>query len=735
MPSSPKSCLLAILVLLPTAGPALAGPIEDRLAETYGEVDPAVLKTGVLYDRVLPLSGIERFDGRAGAPAASDRLWLQLYDELRRASADPSARPEAATLHADAGARHDAVPIALVFDRYERLRPEAIARGEASIRDGRLTASRGEAFETHLAFAAAALRPRLWRADASFVLDSRDFFSNAGTPLTGLEVDLDDGRGFRAARFDTPLVTRYATTGAKTLRVRARAGDQTLEASAAVVVRALANPLPTDTLHVTGTIPYLGGVASGDAYVDLAPGHTELVNPAVVVEGFDLDNTMNWDELYTLLDQENLLENLRADGYDAVVLNFTDATDYIERNSMLLVELLTELRATIPPGNTMALAGASMGALVSRYALSYMETHGMPTSVRTYLSFDGPHLGADIPLGVQHWVRFFSGQSTDAAFLLSRLNQPAAKEMLVYHYTDPAGTTGQADPLRATFVSNMTAAGNWPTLTRNVAIANGAGTGLGEPFGPGAQVIQWSYSDLLVSITGNVWAVPNQTPTTKIFDGRLRILFSTTTQTVNVSSTQPYDNAPGGWRSTMADMDATPAPYGDIVALFPNHCFIPTVSALAYDSPDLFHAVSGDPDPLSHTPFDAIYWPTSNQEHVSITPENAVWLRSEIESGVTGVGGSLTSAGIQLARPWPNPSAGAVRIGFTLPKAAPVDVRVLSVDGREVARVASGLWSSGAHAVDWAGVDRRGAPVAPGVYFVRLTAEGKVETRRVVRLF
>ncbi len=734
MPRSLVSLLtLASIAALATL--ATAGPIEDRLATTFGRIDPAALHTGVLYDRVLPLSGIERFDGRAESPAASFNLWRQLYDELRRASNDPEARPAADAIAARAAVHGEAVPIALVFDRYERIRKDALERG-ALVREGEsLVLGHGEAFETHTAFAAATLRPQTWRgARASFVLPRDAYFSNAGLALTRLEVDLDDGLGFRAAAFDAPLTAHYAAPGSKRLRVRAQAGDQTLEGSMAFVVRALAAPLPNDTLHVTGVIPYLGGVASGDAYVYLAPGRTALLNPAIVIEGFDLDNSMNWDELYALLNQQNLLEDLRADGYDAVVLNFTDATDYIQRNAFLLVELLQELRAAVAPQTSFALAGASMGALVSRYALAYMEGHAMPHPVRTWISFDGPHLGADIPLGIQHWVKFFSGQSTDAAFLLSRLDRPAAKQMLVYQYGSTSGTTAQPDPLRATFVSDMTAAGEWPALPRKVAVANGSGTGVGEPFAPGAQIIQWTYSDLLVGIRGNIWAVPNATPQTKIFDGSVRILFSTTNQVVNVVGTKPYDDAPGGWRSTMSDMDQTPAPYGDIVALYPNHCFIPTMSALAYDSPDLFHAVSGDVDPLAHTPFDVVYWPTTNQEHVAITAENAAWLKSEIELGVTGVGPLASAARLQLAAPRPNPSSGPLEIGFTLPRAAAIDLRVYDVRGREVARVASGSRAAGPQRVTWSGRDRAGAPVSSGVYFIRLRAAGEVETRRIVRL-
>jgi hypothetical protein len=665
---------------------------------------------------VLPLSGIERFAGD-GHTVASRGLWRQLYEELRRASADPTRRPPVETLIERARRRQDAVPLAVVFDGYDRIR-----------RGG------GDGFETHTAFAAAALHEWTYRgAEVRFVLDHDDYFSNRGGAAPRLEADLDDGLGFRPMRFDESLTAHYAAPGTKTLRLRATTADGvTVDAALAFSVRALTAPAPNDTLHVAGTIPYLGGVASGDAYVYLAPGRTQLVNPAVVVEGFDLDNSMNWDELYALLNGENLIETLRADGYDAVVLNFTDATDYLQRNAFVLVDLLQQIRGIVGPQTTVALAGASMGGLVSRYALAYMETNGLPHSVRTFISFDAPHLGADVPLGVQYWVKFFSSQSSDAAVFLSELDRPAARQMLVYHYTDPAGSTGQPDPLRGTFAADLAAVGNWPTQPRLVAIANGSDNGTGQGFAPGAQIIQWSYSDLFVAITGNIWAVPSVT-STKIFDGRLRILFSTTSQAVTVSGTQPYDNAPGGSRASMTELDTVAAPYGDIIALYPSHCFIPTASALAYNTTDLFHNIAADPDPVSNTPFDAIYSQSTNQEHVAITPQNAAWIRSEIEMGVTGVS-PVAGVGLKLRTPWPSPSSGPVRIAFSLPRPEAVDLRVFSVDGREVAHLARGVWSAGSHEVAWSDRDARGAVTASGVYFVRFVTEEGVETRRVVRL-
>jgi hypothetical protein len=203
---------------------------------------------------------------------------------------------------------------------------------------------------------------------------------------------------------------------------------------------------------------------------------------------------------------------------------------------------------------------------------------------------------------------------------------------------------------------------------------------------------------------------------------------------VTVSGTQPYDDAPGGSRASMAELDSVTAPYGDIVALYPSHCFIPTVSALCYNTTDLFHDIAADPNPVSNTPFDAIYSQGTNQEHVAITPENAVWFKSEVETGVTGVD-PIARAGsaVELRTP-SNPSSGPVRIAFSLARPGAVDLRVFGVDGREVANLAQGIWNAGHHEVAWSGRDSHGAAMASGVYFVRFATKDDVQTRRVVRL-
>ena len=484
-----------------------------------------------------------------------------------------------------------------------------------------------------------------------------------------------------------------------------------------------AAPAPDDTLFVTAAEPYQGTVGTGRAYVALAPGHAAITRPVVVLEGFDIDNAMGWDELYALLNQENLVEDLRARGYDAVVVDFTDATDAIQRNAFVFTALLAQVEAAIDPLQTVDVVGPSMGGLVARYGLAWLESNGVPHRVRTFVSYDAPYRGANIPLGMQYWVDFFAGQSSSAAYFRDRLNTPAARQMLAYHFTTPPSSSPSADPLKAQFDADLAAVGSWPSLPRLVAFSNGSGQGQDQGYPAGAQLIQYSYSNFIVTILGHVWAVPDGGPAT-VFDGRIRIVFvSDTRRTVTVSGTLPYDNAPGGWRASMAQLDTTQAPYGDIVALHDAHCFVPTVSALDLATNDLF-ATSFD-----GSPFDAVHTAPTNEEHVHISPAEAQALLAELDPPVA-VGPGVTGPRLAILSAAPNPSSSEVRLAFAAPRAGPCDARVYAASGRLVRSFPS--LKSGTFT--WDGRDEQGVLAPAGLYFLRIAQGPSVATARLVRL-
>ncbi len=86
-------------------------------------------------------------------------------------------------------------------------------------------------------------------------------------------------------------------------------------------------------------------------------------------------------------------------------------------------------------------------------------------------------------------------------------------------------------------------------------------------------------------------------------------------------------------------------------------------------------------------------------------------------------------------RGFPNPFQSSTTITYELPEALPVHVRVFDAAGRLVQSLETGaLRGAGRHAVSWHGRDRFGAPVATGVYFLRLEAGPYSGLHRMLRL-
>jgi hypothetical protein len=734
---------LLVLAWCGVTSVASSASTSHNLTELLQDLPEAAVPSGILYDRVLPLSQPERFSGSPESAPVSLSTWRQLVHEIRLASTagEPLPTPESILAMAGESIAARIIPIALLDYQYNRLDADNLSQSELVVVGGRLQIDEERPCTTEHLFAATSLQEQTYHGShVQFRLTNDFYFTNGSFRADKIEIDFDDGNGWRVVDWENDCHIEYGTTGPKNVRLKMFDMDHSSqhpvvrESRFTFHVKALRTPAPSYVMPITAAISYLGSVATGEAYVYLSDQNSVLTNPVIIIEGLDLDNSYGWDELYELLNQEELLETLRVDGFDAVVLNFTDATDHIQRNAFVAIELLQQVQAAVDPNQTVALAGASMGGLVGRYSLSYMEANAMEHRVRTFISFDSPQTGADIPLGLQYWVWFFASESDDATLLLAALNSPAARQLLLYHYTDPPGVTGESDPLRGVLHDELTNLGEYPQLPRRVAVANGSAMQTGQGFSAGTQIIVWEYTSFLVDVTGNVWAVPDITNQT-IFYGLIDIVLLPEDEvSVSAHSTRPLDNAPGGWRGTMAQMDTTEAPYGDIVALHSNHCFIPTVSALALETDDLFYDIAGEPDLLQLTPFDVVYYPLENEEHVAITPQNVEWLIAEIEygSGSDVIDNSNDVVITDLRVASANPANSDVRIEFALPAAEQLRLGIYSPEGREIAVLANREFEAGEWALNWNRKNTSGSPAEAGVYFVQLRSATRSLVRKLV---
>ncbi len=108
----------------------------------------------------------------------------------------------------------------------------------------------------------------------------------------------------------------------------------------------------------------------------------------------------------------------------------------------------------------------------------------------------------------------------------------------------------------------------------------------------------------------------------------------------------------------------------------------------------------------------------------------------------TGIGTeSVVPDAYSLAQNYPNPFNPTTTIGFALPQASRVTLRVYDVTGREVRTILAGELGAGFGSVQWDSRNDAGATLSSGVYLYRIeaiaiegSAEVFVQTRRMILL-
>lgn len=92
------------------------------------------------------------------------------------------------------------------------------------------------------------------------------------------------------------------------------------------------------------------------------------------------------------------------------------------------------------------------------------------------------------------------------------------------------------------------------------------------------------------------------------------------------------------------------------------------------------------------------------------------------------MGGTLT---VEIS---PNPSSSAATIQLALPESGHLSVSIYGTNGRMVRGLADHTVSAGPNGIVWDCRDDFGAPVPPGIYFLRVSALGQEQVRKLVRV-
>ncbi len=87
-----------------------------------------------------------------------------------------------------------------------------------------------------------------------------------------------------------------------------------------------------------------------------------------------------------------------------------------------------------------------------------------------------------------------------------------------------------------------------------------------------------------------------------------------------------------------------------------------------------------------------------------------------------------------LGQPYPNPFNPSVTVAYRLDSAGPFKLSIHGIDGRLVSTLESGDGEPGAYEGVWNGEDDFGARMSSGIYLVRLTQAGRLDTGKIVLL-
>jgi hypothetical protein len=658
----------------------------------FSALDTSKIVYKLLKERSLTYIDWAQFDGSSSNIFFPMDTIIELYYEITQSQFSPKRMKTLNQIDSIANLykSDNLVPLMLLDYKYQQIKEQAYLDGWI-IRDGFQIIDNSPINETPYEIKELIALTSLSETDpnlsSQLILPSSLILSNTDLSTATIQIDFNLGNGFQQVfpdiAFECPnnyqdhlnasvLIIKSSDTIICNFRLT-RESEQIIYST---------QPVDSVKLTVDGIDHYYG--------VWLGCGNDVIRKPIMVVEGYDIDNhrflssntTLNCDpkedrndnDLYELMNVNGMADNLRKDGFDLIILNYGDGTLSLEDKAKVVVALINEINLKLIQEGSyheIIILGPSEGAVVSRFALAQMEENSINHRVKLFVSFDGPHQGANTPLSMQCYFQFLE-------LSFPRPGEPIPHLIISYYLREylikPVMDIISAKPTRQLLTNNITDPTHiehnnfysslnslnfnygYPRSSRNVAMTEGSLTGQSQGFEPGAFLFQyilgspwWLDPILKLYVEGNGFALPNDDNYSHpLFHGYTEkrvgifnfLYFQLSIGTIN----KPFDNAPGGNQmftygikkelssNPLLDYFTSATIHTD--SNYPSENFIPLISSLdIQNTDDLFLDLSQiiGQDGLAFkdidystdfSPFDAIFAEPENKLHVicGLTP-------------------------------------------------------------------------------------------------------------------
>lgn len=534
-----KSFRILILLLsisFTTFGQSVSNDYANQINAAFAGINLNTVPHGLLKDYAMEFAELNDYDGNLTKENILQRgSYVAVYNTLLMARTKTNVPDLVNPEHFEAQWEKYRHPhhtaISGVFYKYSQLRNNAAIRAENNVLYD--TSPNGRAlpnpYDTKEVFAMAAPVMIYKNLTLTVKLPRSMFFTNQLDNIKGLFVDFRDGEGYQYMSWEDEIKVSYERGGVYEWRYKLHTMEgEIFQSHSRILIdvptqniairteRGINEPCQTDpdTVEFFGTQRFQNRAGIADIEIEYATTACQITRPLIVAEGFDaglLGGENPFGESSYRDFEENFEDIRRLEiqirNYDIIYVNFRNGKDFIQRNALLLEDIIQWVNQVKEPNAEQnVVLGQSMGGLIARYALADMEQRHIDHDTRLYISHDSPHQGANIPLGItalaRHAVDKFVKTPIDdininpndngnvsIKSLKDLIESPAARQMMRNYIDD----NFQIDNSQHRNWQLELIAKRYPTRTRNIAISNGSMCGNGQDFNP---------SDILFNLEG-----------------------------------------------------------------------------------------------------------------------------------------------------------------------------------------------------------------------------------------
>lgn len=549
---------------------------ENTIQQIFSHLEKDKIPTGLLADAAVDFANLKKFNGiLTDSSYTSSKVILELYSTLITSRLNTQTTFQKTTVDFDSDwgktESKDIIPIAGLYYKYAKISEpvanEIKATGTSSainingsyLEDKYTNGVWQNPYDIDISFA---MSPRIQRFDKlnfNIVFPQELFQSNMLSEIQTIEFRISDNQPFQVINFNQAYPVNYSSLGSYrwTFKLTLNTGKVlyshcNFELTGNLDLYREANnyaakpptlykytKYPIDPYTIPAMFPWQKDIRTAKAtlYIKLAPGHEKITKPLIVAEGFDVGSiispseecgTNNIDDFILSLSYNgnSTLSSYLINNYDIIYVDWGNGSDYIQNNAEYFKKAIDYVNSNKVQGEQNIVIGQSMGGLVARWALKDMEDKRQNHDTKLFISHDSPHLGANIPIGLQYMlvnlrqtyikapalvgaaellVPAFLEQGLSVGRVLYLNSAPAARQMLINYVDD----NYQIDNSIHNDWQNQLKLKGYPQKTINVAISNGNECGVDQNL-QDVLVVQKEtddahlFSDVLGSILGGM---------------------------------------------------------------------------------------------------------------------------------------------------------------------------------------------------------------------------------------